>query len=360
MYANALVCLNPSFIKLQFHIVCMMNIIGIVTLALCAAASSRASAADEGAAYNLQRAPDYFESFVENYNKNYTSDWEKNKRYSIFKDNLHEINAKNGNATDGPTATYKINKFSDLSKSELIAKFTGLSIPERVSNFCKTIILNQPPDKGPLHFDWREQNKVTSIKNQGACGACWAFATLASVESQFAMRHNRLIDLSEQQLIDCDSVDMGCNGGLLHTAFEEIMRMGGVQTELDYPFVGRNRRCGLDRHRPYVVSLVGCYRYVMVNEEKLKDLLRAVGPIPMAIDAADIVNYYRGVISSCENNGLNHAVLLVGYGVENGVPYWVFKNTWGDDWGENGYFRVRQNVNACGMVNDLASTAVLA
>nr|ANS70964.1 cathepsin [Lymantria dispar multiple nucleopolyhedrovirus] len=341
-----------------------MNIIAFVVTLGLAAVGWEGVAADDKLEYNLRQAPDYFNSFVANYNRSYTTDWEKNKRFSIFRDNLHEINARNkkNHSADAPAtgALYKINKFSDLSKTEVISKFTGLSAAAPAPGYCKTIILNQPPDKGPLHFDWREQNKVTSIKNQDACGACWAFATLASVESQFAMRHDRFIDLAEQQLIDCDSVDFGCNGGLLHTAFEEIMRMGGVQTENDYPFAGENKRCTLDRYRPFVVSLVGCYRYIMVNEEKLKDLLRAVGPIPMAIDAADIVNYYRGVIESCDNHGLNHAVLLVGYGVENNVPYWVFKNTWGNDWGEAGYFRVRQNINACGMVNDLASTAVLA
>ncbi|ABI35734.1 cathepsin [Ectropis obliqua nucleopolyhedrovirus] len=296
--------------------------------------------------------------FVANYNKMYDDDLEKTKRYSIFRDNLRDINIKN--KLNG-SAVYRINKFSDLSTSEIVLKYTGLSVPptERLTtNFCKTIVLDQPPGKGPLNFDWRHQNKVTSIKNQGVCGACWAFATLASIESQYAIKHNVQINLSEQQMIDCDYVDMGCDGGLLHTAFEQMIEMGGVKHEHEYPYEGINMNCRLNDDN-FAVKIIGCYRYIVLQEEKLKDLLRAVGPIPIAIDASGIANYYQGVINYCENHGLNHAVLLVGYGVENNIPYWTIKNTWGEDWGENGYFRVRQNINACGMTNELASSAVL-
>nr|WUR10827.1 viral cathepsin [Calliteara abietis nucleopolyhedrovirus] len=306
-------------------------------------------------AYDLLKAPDYFENFVANYNRMYNDTLEKNRRFNIFQHNLEEINSRN---RLNDSAVYGINKFSDLSKSEIISKYTGLNMPQQIANFCKIILLDQPPSKGPLQFDWRHQNKVTSVKNQGACGACWAFATLASIESQLAIRDNSLIDLSEQQLIDCDVVDMGCDGGLLHTAFEQIMQQGGVKHEHEYPYVAVNTACKLTDSN-FAAKIKGCYRYIVVREEKLKDLLRAVGPIPMAIDAGGIVNYFRGVINYCENYGLNHAVLLVGYGVENGVPFWTFKNTWGSDWGENGFFRVRQNVNACGMANELAATAVL-
>ncbi|ACO53509.1 cathepsin [Euproctis pseudoconspersa nucleopolyhedrovirus] len=306
--------------------------------------------------YDPLKAADYFELFVANYNKNYTDPLEKTKRYHIFKDNLEEINNKN---KSNDTAVYRINKFSDLSTNELISKYTGLNVPGETANFCKIVVLDQPPGKGPLNFDWRQQNKVTPIKNQGACGACWAFATLASIESQYAIRNNVHLDLSEQQMIDCDYVDMGCYGGLLHTAFEQMIQMGGVEEERQYPYEGVNNNCRLKSDERFVVKVKGCYRYLVMREEKLKDLLRAVGPLPMAIDASSIFNYYRGVINYCGNNGLNHAVLLVGYGVENGVPFWTFKNTWGDDWGEDGYFRVRQNVDACGMLNELTSSAVI-
>ncbi|AWW14387.1 v-cath [Hyposidra talaca nucleopolyhedrovirus] len=307
-------------------------------------------------AYDLLKAGDYFETFLANYNKMYNDTSEKERRFSIFQHNLEEINQKN---RLNDSAVYRINKFADLSKNEIISKYTGLNVPVQTANFCKTIIIDQPPGKGPLNFDWRQQNKVTSIKNQDVCGACWAFATLASIESQYAIKNNVHIDLSEQQMIDCDYVDMGCEGGLLHTAFEQMIQMNGLVQEHEYPYAGVNKPCELRGDKPGVVKIKGCYRYVVFREEKLKDLLRAVGPIPMAIDASGIVDYHHGIIHFCENYGLNHAVLLVGYGVENSIPYWTFKNTWGEDWGEQGYFRVRQNVDACGMSNELAASAVI-
>ncbi|ABF50271.1 cathepsin [Antheraea pernyi nucleopolyhedrovirus] len=306
-----------------------------------------------GAAYDLLKAPSYFEEFLHKFNKNYSSESEKLRRFKIFQHNLEEIINKNQNDT---SAQYEINKFSDLSKDETISKYTGLSLPLQKQNFCEVVVLDRPPDKGPLEFDWRRLNKVTSVKNQGMCGACWAFATLGSLESQFAIKHDQLINLSEQQLIDCDFVDVGCDGGLLHTAYEAVMNMGGIQAENDYPYEANNGPCRVNAAK-FVVRVKKCYRYVTLFEEKLKDLLRIVGPIPVAIDASDIVGYKRGIIRYCENHGLNHAVLLVGYGVENGIPFWILKNTWGADWGEQGYFRVQQNINACGIKNELPSSA---
>ncbi|QDL57023.1 V-CATH [Dione juno nucleopolyhedrovirus] len=317
----------------------------VLYLVVCAVAHS--------AAYDLLNAPNYFEDFLQKFNKSYSSEFEKLRRFKIFQHNLEEIIEKNRNDS---AAQYEINKFTDLSKDETILKYTGLSLPAQTQNFCEVTVLDRPPDKGPLEFDWRRLNKVTSVKTQGMCGACWAFATLGSLESQFAIKYNRLINLSEQQLIDCDSVDAGCEGGLLHTAYEAIMEMGGVQVEHDYPYERRNGDCRVDTAK-FVVNVKKCYRYITVLEEKLKDLLRIVGPLPVAIDASDIVNYKRGIIRYCSNHGLNHAVLLVGYAVENGVPYWILKNTWGTDWGEQGYFRVQQNINACGIKNDLMSSA---
>ncbi|USC25962.1 v-cath [Palpita vitrealis nucleopolyhedrovirus] len=306
-------------------------------------------------AYDFLKATNYFEEFVQRFNKNYDDEHEKLRRFKIFEHNLHEIIYKNKN---DDSAKYEINKFADLSKNEIISKYTGLSLPVNIQNFCKIVVLDDPPIKGPLEFDWRNLNKVTNVKNQDMCGACWAFATLSSLESQFAIKYNKLIDLSEQQMIDCDSVDAGCDGGLLHTAFEAIMDMKGLQIETDYPYEGINNNCR-SNSKNFIVKIKDCFRYIPTYEEKLKDLLRTVGPIPMAIDAADILNYKHGIIKYCADHGLNHAVLLVGYGVENNIPYWTFKNTWGTDWGEDGFFRLQQNVNACGMKNDLIATATI-
>jgi C1A family cysteine protease len=303
--------------------------------------------------FNLERAPQYFETFQTKYKKVYVDEQEKAYRFKVFKTNLELINAKN---QLNDTAVYNINKFADLTKSEVISKYTGLGSAPSLKNFCKPVVVDGSSAFFQDSFDWRQFNKVTSVKDQGFCGSCWAFSTIASIESQYAIKYNEHLNLSEQQLVDCDKVDMGCAGGLLHTAFEEIMDMGGVELESDYPYRSVQSQCRLDDSK-FVVHVNDCYRYILLNEDKIKDLLHEMGPIAVAVDAVDLTDYYGGIINSCKNYGLNHAVLLVGYGIENEVPFWILKNSWGTDYGENGFVRVRRGVNACGLVNELAASA---
>jgi C1A family cysteine protease len=307
--------------------------------------------------YNINSAPLYFEKFISQYNKQYATDDEKKYRYNIFRHNIESINFKNSR---NDSAVYKINRFADMTKNEVVNRHTGLASGDAGANFCETIVVDGPAQRQrPASFDWRNYNKVTAVKDQGMCGACWAFAGLGALESQYAIKYDRLVDLAEQQLVDCDYVDMGCDGGLIHTAYEQIMRMGGVEQEIDYPYRAERLPCALKPHK-FAVGVRNCYRYVLLNEERLEDLLRHVGPIAVAVDAVDLTDYYGGIVSFCENNGLNHAVLLVGYGVENNVPFWTLKNSWGSDYGESGYVRVRRGVDSCGMINELASSAQVA
>nr|UPO71230.1 cathepsin [Trichoplusia ni single nucleopolyhedrovirus] len=304
--------------------------------------------------YNLERAPQYFETFQTKYKKVYADDNERDYRYKIFKTNLEIINLKN---QQNDSAVYNINKFADLTKNEVIAKFTGLGVKSpNLKNSCDPVIVDGPSKYTQETFDWRQFNKITSVKDQGFCGSCWAFSTIAGLESQYAIKYNEHIDLSEQQLVDCDTIDMGCAGGLLHTAYEEIMSMGGVEYEEDYSYRSVQGPCRIENDK-FQVSVDNCYRYILYSEDKLKDVLHEMGPIAVAVDAVDLTDYYGGIITSCKNYGLNHAVLLVGYGTENGIPFWVLKNSWGTDYGENGFVRVKRNVNSCGMINELAASA---
>ncbi|BAC67303.1 cathepsin [Adoxophyes honmai nucleopolyhedrovirus] len=314
--------------------------------------------------FDIHDAQHYFETFIINYNKQYPDTKTKNYRFKIFKQNLEDINEKN---KLNDSAIYNINKFSDLSKNELLTKYTGLTskkpsnMVRSTSNFCNVIHLDAPPDvhdELPQNFDWRVNNKMTSVKDQGACGSCWAHAAVGTLETLYAIKHNYLINLSEQQLIDCDSANMACDGGLMHTAFEQLMNAGGLMEEIDYPYQGTKGVCKID-NKKFALSVSSCKRYIFQNEENLKKELITMGPIAMAIDAASISTYSKGIIHFCENLGLNHAVLLVGYGTEGGVSYWTLKNSWGSDWGEDGYFRVKRNINACGLNNQLAASATI-
>ncbi|AXU41504.1 cathepsin [Alphabaculovirus altermyunipunctae] len=312
--------------------------------------------------YDPERMHDYFEQFERDHNKTYVDRAERKQRYETFVQNIKNINLLNQKSQ----ALYDINKFSDLTKDEVVQQYTGLdpSLAEFSLNstdeyqFCKLIVVDGPPNRVPDSWDWRNTHKVTSVKQQGVCGSCWAFAAIANIESQYAIHHDRLLNLSEQQLIDCDQIDQGCSGGLMHLAFQEIIQMGGLESELVYPYQGVDYACRLNP-RNFDVKLSDCHRYDLRNERKLRELVYTNGPVAVAIDCIDIIDYKSGVVSVCNNNGLNHAVLLVGFGIEFDTPYWILKNSWGTDWGEQGYFRLKRNINGCGMMNPLAASATV-
>ncbi|AAS82707.1 ORF31 [Agrotis segetum granulovirus] len=316
----------------------------------------------QGALYNLNDSEKLFEDFVQKYNKSYSSEEERQIKFDNFKNNIRSINEKNSLSN---SAVYDINFYSDMNKNELLRKQTGFKINLKKNNLdlswnikCnKKLINGNPAVLLPDSFDWRDRHVITSVKNQRDCGSCWAFSTIANIESLYAIKYNKLLDLSEQQLVNCDEQNNGCNGGLMHWAMEEIIRQGGVSNETDFPYTASDGFC---KRKQGFVNINGCNQFILSNEDRLRELLIFNGPISIAIDVIDVIDYSQGISSTCRNdNGLNHAVLLVGYGVKNNIPYWILKNSWGSQWGENGYFRVQRNINSCGMINDYAASAIL-
>lgn len=311
--------------------------------------------------YDVSNSEALFDEFVTKYGKVYANDAERKSRFEVFKANLAIINERNAQEE---SATFGINFYSDLSSNELLRKQTGFKAAlhndnEKKSKYCTRRVITGPSTRLlPEAFNWRDSDVVTSVKQQRDCGSCWAFSAVANIESQYYMKNKRYVDLSEQQIVDCDPINNGCNGGLMSWAMEYVMRSGGVQLEEDYEYVGSEGVC--KNNSANVVQISGCVSYDLRNEERLRELLVSNGPISVAIDVMDVTNYQSGIARHCSvAHGLNHAVLLVGYGVQNNTPYWVFKNSWGSDWGESGYFRVLRDVNSCGMLNQYAATAIL-
>ncbi|AEB00299.1 cathepsin [Clostera anachoreta granulovirus] len=313
--------------------------------------------------YNLDNSETLFEEFVTNFNKTYSSQDEKLIRYEIFKKNLALINNKN---MESKHATFDINIYSDLHKNDLLHRTTGLRIGLKKNPLFKAItfrecgvqvIGDEPHALLPETFDWRLRNGVTSVKDQLQCGACWAFSALGNIESLHKIKYGVELDLSEQHLVNCDPLNNGCDGGLMHWALENILYEGGLVAERDEPYFGYDAVC---KPKRLSSTISGCTRFVLQNENRLRELLVVNGPVSVAIDVIDVIDYKEGIADMCHNkNGLNHAVLLVGYGVDNDVPYWILKNSWGENWGENGFFRVQRNVNSCGIMNEYASSAIL-
>ena len=172
-------------------------------------------------------------------------------------------------------------------------------------------------------------------------------------------------------LVDCDTSDSGCNGGLMQYSFTWLKKNGGIMYEAEYPYRGYQQTCMSDASRYADFYITGYQKlgsswstWSCVDEEQVKEFLYQVGPLAIALNADYLSDYISGVfdLSStyCPSSGINHAVTLVGYGYDStyGLDYWIVKNSWGSNWGESGYFRIRRGNNVCG-VNCYITTATV-
>lgn len=172
-------------------------------------------------------------------------------------------------------------------------------------------------------------------------GCCWAFSALAAIESALKINNGQLLDLSEQQLVDCDKSNYGCNGGIMDNAFNYIIENRGVAAESSYPFQESDGICN-QQQATNTAAQITSYKDVTANDEKELKIAVHQQPVSIAISVGEeFKNYGGGIFSGNCGDQLNHAVTLVGYGQsEEGTKYWLIKNSWGTDWGEKGYIRI--------------------
>jgi cathepsin F len=319
---------------------------------------------------NLLNAHHHFEVFKTKFAKSYVSDEEHEYRLSVFKDNLRR--ARNHQELD-PTALHGITQFSDMTPDEFRRNHLGLKPLRFPSDANKAPIL--PTNDLPADFDWRDQGAVTPVKNQGSCGSCWSFSTTGALEGAHYLSTGKLETLSEQQLVDCDhecdpeeagACDAGCNGGLMNTAFEYTLKAGGLMREKDYPYTGIDKgTCKFDKNK--IAASVRNFSLVSLDEDQIAANLVKHGPLAVAINAVFMQTYMGGVSCPfiCSKN-LDHGVLLVGYGAAGyspirmkEKPYWIIKNSWGPNWGENGYYKICRGRNVCGVDSMVSSVAAV-
>ncbi|KAJ1421153.1 Peptidase C1A, papain C-terminal [Sesbania bispinosa] len=289
-----------------------------------------------------------YEEWLVKHQKVYNGLGEKDQRFQVFKDNLRFIDEHN---TQNNTYKVGLNKFADMTNEEYRAMYLGTrSDAKRRVMKDKTTTGHRytynAGDKLPAHVDWRLKGAVAPIKDQGSCGSCWAFSTIATVEAINKIVTGKLVSLSEQELVDCDrAYNEGCNGGLMDYAFEFIIGNGGIDTDEDYPYKGVDGMCDPTRKNAKVVSIDGYEDVPSYNENALKKAV-AHQPVSVAIEASGraLQLYHSGVFTGKCGTRLDHGVVVVGYGTENGVDYWLVRNSWGTGWGEDGYFKMQRNV----------------
>ncbi|XP_014273553.1 procathepsin L-like [Halyomorpha halys] len=288
------------------------------------------------------------------YGKSYATKEEDQLRKNIYFDNKHRI-VKHNNLHANGIKTYKlgVNKFADMTSTEFSKFMKGYKGDKKQSGE-----LYVPPanENLPSSVDWRQKGAVTGIKDQGHCGSCWAFSATGSIEGQHFLKTGKLVSLSEQNLMDCSTAEgnESCHGGVMEYAFEYVKKNNGIDTEESYPYTAKDSTiCKFNNAT--VGATVSGYKDIQTGSESaLQSAVANVGPISVSIDASvDSFHLYESGIyyeEDCGTQDVNHGVLAIGYGSENGKDYWLVKNSWGEDWGISGYVKMTRNKNNnCGI-----------
>jgi len=276
-----------------------------------------------------------FLKFIKSNDKSYSTTDEFEKRFEIFADNLKKLDKEVENYSSvmdlTPEEFEKRLNLDGIAFAKFASQMEQLKVDMNVEL--------------PATWDWRLQGAVTPVKDQGNCGDCWAFSSTANMEGQYAIKHGCQVNLSEQQLVDCSTVNYGCNGGWMGGAFQYAIN--GLTSSYNYPYTGVQGTCQ-DSKFPKVAS-VNTYFMIATNEATIQAALYQYGPLSIAVNASIWQYYTGGIFNQTCSTALNHAVTLVGWGFSGTQNYWIVKNSWGANWGESGYIRLIMGTGICGM-----------
>mmetsp|Transcript_10339 Transcript_10339/g.32825 ORF Transcript_10339/g.32825 Transcript_10339/m.32825 type:complete len:356 (+) Transcript_10339:37-1104(+) len=321
-----------------------------------------------------------WQKFLVRFGKAYHSEKEANMRRAIFADNLRHIEHLNRVSYGG--VEHGVNQFSDMTSDEFRQKVLMTSRPP-VETQLLDLLMGPAANSSaaPSSFDWREKGAVTGVKDQGSVGTCWAFSTTGAIEGAHFLASGKLLSLSEEFLTDCDDRDCSVFGGWPYLAYQYILGAGGIPSEAAYPYcsgTGNCYPCMANKNTtfcgpppsycnktwdpshcpsaPRDVKLES-WQSVSKDEGVIASTLASVGPLSTLMDATNLQSYKSGIwapqpgLFGCKSDvdSLDHAVLLVGYGTDNGTDYWLVKNSWGESWGEKGFFRIKRGDSMCGI-----------
>jgi len=302
-------------------------------------------------AFTEDEYKNHFLSWMRSNDKSYKHE-EFRAKYATFKNNLDFINTHNADPTKHRVA---LNKFADLSVQEFAAIYNGYKMPTKAQLEKIPVMVAQKGVTLPASKDWRTAGAVTPIKDQGQCGSCWSFSTTGSIEGCHQIATGSLVSLSEKNLMDCswDEGNQGCNGGLMTSAMQYVIDNGGIDTEASYPYVPESSNdCQYSKSN--IGSTLASYSNVQEGSEDSLQQSVNKAPTSVAIDAShsSFQFYSSGVYyePDCSPTQLDHGVLAIGWGTLSSQDFWLVKNSWGTDWGLQGFINMARNRNNnCGI-----------
>jgi cysteine peptidase B len=297
-----------------------------------------------------------FDEYTRFWNKSYTP-IERRARLENFKMNAAKIIQYNARTkARGSGAHYGFTKFSDWSEREQQALNGFIRSANRgprpvIADEKRDV--EQAPSQG---IDWVKQGKTTPVKDQGQCGSCWAFSTTETVESAILMAGKSVVPLSPQEVVDCDSNDSGCGGGDPQEALQWVEQQGGLDTDQCYPYTAEDGTCASSQCTP--AGNINNVVPIGADESTIYASLKKYGPLSICADASEWSNYDGGIMTGDEcGSDVDHAIQLTGYSPSQG-GYWIVRNSWGSDWGNNGFIYLQYGQNTCDMTSEVtAATA---
>jgi len=321
-------------------------------------------------------ADNTFDGFVSKYNKPYTKGSEEyNRRLSIYNANVRQMKIDSAQLlAKNVEPWFGVNQYTDMTAAEF--KSSGRVMTPRTVDARSCLANGVTMDRSklvydiPASWDWRTKNVVSPVQNQGQCGSCWTFSTIASIETAWAIQSGNLTKLSEQEIVDCSTgcvledgqqvCNQGCDGGWPWSALTDIISWGGEELESVYPYTAVDGTCA----RTAANTMLPISNYTclsgpgLANETDMAAFLVANGVLSIAMDATLLQSYTKGIIRpnflhhlGCSKVQLDHAINIVGYGTDAQlkVDYWIVRNSWGESWGEAGYFQIERGIGACGL-----------
>lgn len=307
-----------------------------------------------------------FQTYVQSNRLSFASNSDLDQKYTVYRENYLSI------ASNGESFKMAMNDFGLMTPSEFKSVYLTFdastvnlgegwpAIGEKAAT-TETEEETAPEETAETaevnlqaggSLDLRNQGLVTGVKNQGSCGCCWAFATMGALEGNYAKKYGRSQQFAEQQLLNCDTSNYGCNGGNMINAMKYLKSAGGAVLTSSLPYRGAKQTCNNSLSK---AATIASYKQIS-GESGITSALSSTGPVAVAIDATKLQFYSSGVYSCSGSVSLNHGVLVVGYGSGTSGDYWIVKNSWGSNWGMSGYFYLKKG--SCGIGQYGASVTV--